>query len=257
MDLEKLRALAASKASARRAPTSGEWWSIGNITDSGETAVYLYGEIGDPWDGVSDIDFIQAFAGVSGPIALHINSPGGDVFAGMAIYATIAARAGEVTAYVDGLAGSSASFILQAAGRRVLAPNARVMLHMPSGGVLGMAADMRRMADLLDNVAENIASIYAERSGAGDTASWLAVMQEDAGNGRWFTAQAAVSAGLADSIGFPVPDQPAEPVPEPAPEPTTPAEPVPAEQEATACAVTELSDSDVALMRMIMEGITV
>src|SRR5690606_8034659 len=98
-----------------------------------------------------------------------------------------------VTVIVDSLAASIASVIAMAGDRVVMAKNATMMIHDGHGLSIGNAADMREMADLLDKVSDNIASVYAERAG-GDVAEWRERMRAET----WYSADEAVSAGLAD-----------------------------------------------------------
>lgn len=127
---------------------------------------------------------------------MHINSPGGDVFDGIAILNALRAHKGAVTTIVDGLAASAASFIAQAGAKRIVARNAELMIHDASGLCVGNAKDMAEMTTMLERVSDNIASVYAERSQRGDTASWRAAM----GAETWYSAQEAVDAGLADVV---------------------------------------------------------
>lgn len=129
-------------------------------------------------------------------LTVHINSPGGDVFDGIAILNALRAHKGSITTIVDGLAASAASFIAQAGQTRVMARNSEMMIHDASGLCIGNASDMRTMLDLLDRASDNIASVYAERSGVGDVASWRDAM----GKETWYSAEEAVTAGLADSV---------------------------------------------------------
>lgn len=175
-----------------------QWYRIANLA-SGPARVDIYDEIGggDPWfgGGVSAADFVAELAAIDGDLEVHINSPGGNVFDGLAIYNAIAQRPGNVTTVIDGLAASAASFIAQAGKTRVVAPGAMVMIHGAQGLCVGNEADMRETADLLAKASGNIAGIYAAHSGrpAGD---WLAAMDTET----WYTAQEAIDAGLADEL---------------------------------------------------------
>ncbi len=156
--------------------------------------VNIYDEIG-MW-GVTASDFVKDLTGVgSAEIRLHINSPGGDVFEGLAILTALRQHPAKVTVSVDGVAASAASFIAMAGDEIVMAPNAMMMIHDASGMVYGNADDLTQMADLLDKASQNIATIYAERAG-GDADKWRAAMKIET----WYTDQEAVDAGLADSI---------------------------------------------------------
>lgn len=161
------------------------------------TKLYLYDYIGG-WDGVTAIDFVEALAGVTGDIDLHINSGGGSIFEGSAIYTTLSNyTGGTLRSYVDGVAASAASVVMLAGSEVVVEPAATVMVHDGSGGVWGTARDMRDMADVLDLLSDTIADIYADRAG-GKAAEWRALMS--AGD-KWYNAAQAVTAGLAHRVG--------------------------------------------------------
>lgn len=175
--------------------TAPRWWSIQNSVAGEPTMVSIYDEIG--FFGVSAGDFLAELAGVQGDIDLHVNSPGGDVFDAIAIYNTLKARKGTVSVTIDGLAASAASFIAQAAspGKLFMAPHATMMIHDGFAAGIGNAADMRELADQLDAASDNIASIYADRSGK-PAAYWRAKMKATT----WYNDQEAVDDGLADSV---------------------------------------------------------
>ncbi|MBP9918705.1 MAG: Clp protease ClpP [Dermatophilaceae bacterium] len=166
----------------------------------GEVILRLYDPI-DSWGGdwgVSAKEFAAALDAVpagTARIRLHINSPGGEVFDALAILNLLRQHPAKVTAVVDGLAASAASFIAAGADEVLMGPNSQLMIHDARGVCLGPAADMRDLADLLDKISNNIASIYADRAG-GTTAGWRAAMLAES----WYTAQEAVDAGLADRI---------------------------------------------------------
>lgn len=168
------------------------WYRITNSADGG-VDVYIYDEIG--YWGVTAKDFVAELANAGdGPLTVHINTPGGDVFDGLAIYNAIAAR-DNTTTVVDGIAASAGSFIMQAGKKRRMTRNGQVMIHNASGLVIGEAKDMREMADLLDKTTANIADIYAQRSGT-DLDTWLEAMDAET----WYSGQEAVDAGLADEV---------------------------------------------------------
>jgi ATP-dependent protease ClpP protease subunit len=170
-----------------------DWYKIlKNQADPSRTSVMLYDEIG--WFGVTAQDFINDLKQVTGPIDLHLNSPGGEVFDGIAIHAFLAAR-GNVTTYVDSLAASIASVIAMAGTEIVMGRNASFMVHDGFGMCIGNAADMREQAELLERVSDNIASIYADRTGKPKD-DWRAAMLAET----WYIGQEAVDAGLADRL---------------------------------------------------------
>lgn len=156
--------------------------------------LYLYDEIS--FFGVMAADFVSEMSGLSGQdLELHVNSPGGDVFEGLAILNTLRSYPGKVTAVVDGVAASAASFILMGANEVVMQPNTEIMIHDAWGMCLGNSADMVDMAQRLDKVSSNIANIYSGKAG-GDDETWRSRMREEA----WYGADEAVTVGLADRV---------------------------------------------------------
>lgn len=171
-----------------------DWYRIENKA-SGPTQITIFDEIG--MLGTSADNFVRDLSSVNGDIELHLNSPGGDIFDGIAIYNSLKQRKGTVSVVVDGLAASAASFISQAAspGQLKMAPHSQMMLHNGFGMVIGDANDLRKTADLLDKATQNIASIYAERTGK-PTDHWRGVMNSET----WYDDAEAVAEGLADGI---------------------------------------------------------
>jgi ATP-dependent Clp endopeptidase proteolytic subunit ClpP len=151
---------------------------------------------GGEW-GISAREFRAALAelGDVQQINLHINSPGGEVYEGIAILNELRRHPAGVTAIVDGLAASAASFIAAGADRTIMAPNSEMMIHDAWGIALGPATEMHAMGDRLDKISDNIASVYATKAG-GTTATWREFMLAET----WYSAQEAVDAGLADEL---------------------------------------------------------
>lgn len=166
----------------------------------GVATLRLYGPIdswGDFW-GVSALEFLDALDQVSTnatDIRLHINSPGGEVFEGISILNALRQHPARVTAIVDGIAASAASFIATGADEVVMAPNTELMIHDAWGICIGPAADMHQVGDELDRISDNIASIYAAKAD-GDLADWRSAMLAET----WYSADEAVAAGLADRV---------------------------------------------------------
>jgi ATP-dependent Clp endopeptidase proteolytic subunit ClpP len=171
-----------------------DWYRIENLA-GGTAAIYIYDEIG--YWGVTASDLVAELSELTGVTAidLHINSPGGEVFDGLAIMNTLRAHPAAVTTYVDGLAASIASVIAMAGDRIVMGPHSQMMIHDASGLCIGDAGDMQQMAQMLDFQSNNIAAVYAERGG-GTVDDWRAAMQAES----WYTAEEAVAAGLADEV---------------------------------------------------------
>lgn len=171
-----------------------DWFRFNNLSAE-VTELFIYDEIG--YWGVTANDMIDELRGqTANELNVRINSPGGDVFDGIAILNALRQYPGKVTTQVDGLAASAASFIFQAGEDRVVMENAELMIHTASGIVIGNANDMRDMATMLDRVTTNIASVYAERSGV-DVEDWITAMNAET----WYSADEAVTAGLADRVG--------------------------------------------------------
>jgi ATP-dependent protease ClpP protease subunit len=158
--------------------------------------VNIYDDIG--YWGVTAADFMAAFAPhdvVGSTVDVHINSPGGDVYDGLAIYHAIKHSQATVNTHVDGLAASAASFIAMAGKEIIVGRNSRMMIHDASTMAYGNAQDLRETADWLDEESNNIADIYAQRAG-GEASAWRETMKAE----QWYSSDQAVAAGLADRI---------------------------------------------------------
>lgn len=175
-------------------PTDAIRCSLNTALDVPE--LYVYGEIGDPYDGLTASDIVPRLADLrSSQITVRINSGGGSVFDGIALHSALVAHPARVTTVVDGIAASAASFVAQAGDVRIMRPAASMMIHNASGLAYGTSVTMRDMADLLDQVSATIAGIYADRSGRPARQFADAMAAET-----WYQAQAAVDAGLADQV---------------------------------------------------------
>jgi ATP-dependent protease ClpP protease subunit len=178
-------------------PHAGGWYKVVRNDADGPTRIDIYDEIGGHWllgGGVTAADFVAELGAITGDVEIHLNSPGGDVWDGLAIFNALAGRPGNVVTVVDGLAASAASVIAQAGKTRIIAPGAMMMIHDASSACAGNAADMRELADLLDKVSDNLAGIYADRTGRAD--GWRDAMRAET----WYTADEAVAAGLAHRL---------------------------------------------------------
>lgn len=176
------------------------WFTISNkAADKGPVDVLLYGEIGGGWsgDGVEAKAFREEFDAIpkASPINLRIHSPGGSVFDGLAIYNTILGRSKDVTAYVDGLAASAASFIAMAASRVVMPKTSRMMIHDAQGFAIGDSEEMKQMAEILDRESDRIADIYAGKTGKTRDAM-RALMKATT----WMDGNEAKDLGFADEV---------------------------------------------------------
>ncbi|WP_394254715.1 head maturation protease, ClpP-related [Pseudoclavibacter helvolus] len=189
-----------TKNGVQRTPVLAELPSARALGD-GVVAMRLYEPIdsyGEFW-GVSAKEFTRALDELpegTTEIRLLINSPGGEVWEGMAILNALRAHPARVVAVVEGLAASSASFIACGVDELVMMRNSELFIHNAWAIVMGDAADLRAAADDLENHFDrNIASIYAAKSGD-PVEHWLAEMHQD----RFLTAEQAVTEKLADRI---------------------------------------------------------
>ena len=130
-------------------------------------------------------------------IWLYVNSPGGSVTAGMAIYDTMQFVSCDVATVCLGLAASMGQFLLTAGapGKRYTLPNARIMMHQPLAGLRGQAADIAIQAEQLAFTKRRMAELIAHHSGQP-----LAQIQADSERDRWFTAEGAKEYGLCDHV---------------------------------------------------------
>jgi ATP-dependent protease ClpP protease subunit len=177
-------------------PATQDWCKIKAALnqDVDTTEVYIYDEIG--YWGTRAGDFVNQLCEVSTPkIDLHLNSPGGEVFDGVAIAECLRAHPAAVTVYVDSLAASIATVIAMSGDKIIIGRSAQMMIHNASGMCWGTAAAMREEADLLDRLSGQIAQTYADRCGK-PKSHWQAAMDAET----WYFGSEAVDAGLADEI---------------------------------------------------------
>lgn len=167
--------------------------------DAGDEAeILIYGDIGGGWwdEGITGESISKEIAAIDADVIhVRVNSGGGLVFEGLAIYNALARHSAKIVMHVDSIAASIASVILMAGDEIHIAEGAQVMVHKPWSGTWGDAAAMRKEADILDKLEKGIIDIYAARTGAdrADLESWV-------GAETWFTGQEAVDAGFADSM---------------------------------------------------------
>lgn len=146
------------------------------VKNSTETSadLFFYGDIVSSWYGAWDDtdqypervrDFLKEHENKD--LNIYINSGGGSVFAGMAIYNMLKRHNGQKTVHIDGLAGSIASVIAMAGDRIVVPKNSFLMIHKPLVGVLGNANTLREQADLLDNIEQAIINVYEDKLAKG------------------------------------------------------------------------------------------
>ena len=173
------------------------WYTI-RARASG-TEVLIYDEIGAY--GVTAKGFLAELGALpdDAAIDLRLNSPGGSVFDAVAIYNALKRHAGEITVWIDGIAASAASYIAMAGDTIVMPENAFLMIHDPSGLVMGTAEDMRATAEALDKVKGSLIQGYAAKSGKPDD-EIAALMAAET----WLDAKDALDLGFIDRIAEPV-----------------------------------------------------
>ena len=161
--------------------------------------IQIFDQIGEDWfsnSGVTAKSFADTLQAVGpGPLNVEINSPGGNVWDGLAIYNMLRGRQASVTTKVVGVAASIASIIALAGDEVEIADAALMMIHDPSGLAAGTSDDMRKMADALDQHAAILSGVYEKKTGKTSTAIRAAMKAET-----WFTSAEAIDFGLADSI---------------------------------------------------------
>jgi len=186
------------------------------------TRIDLMDEIG--YWGTTAQTFVDELLAIdSSVIELHVNSPGGDVFDGLAIMNALADHPATVNVVVDGMAASAASYIAMAGDSVKMNRGSQLMIHDALGFCVGNAADMEEMKALLDRISDTIAGIYADRAG-GKADDWRELMRAET----WYSATEAVDAGLADEAvsgpkNTPDPDEEDDPA-DPTEDPEEPAE---------------------------------
>lgn len=175
------------------------WFTIQNAATAGAPAeISIHDYIGSY--GVSAKDFLSQLAGLKASgatkINLSINSPGGSVFDGFAIYNGLKASGMEITTTIMGIAASMGSVIAMAGKKINMPANTMMMIHNASGGVMGNAADMRDVADVLDKIDNNIVAVYVARTGKPEDEVRQMMAAET-----FMTAAEALDLGFTDSVG--------------------------------------------------------
>ena len=173
------------------------WYAIRARATGAEVAIY--DEIGAY--GVSAKGFLTELGALpeGTPVDLRLNSPGGSVFDAVAIHNALKRHEGTVTVWIDGIAASAASYVAMAGDEIVMPENAFLMIHDPSGLVMGTAGDMRAMAEALDKVKGALVQGYAAKSGR-TPEEVSALMSAET----WFDAADALAQGFADRLIEPV-----------------------------------------------------
>jgi len=176
-----------------------KYWIV-NKLDAITAEILIYGDI-YRYDGcVNASDFVKELKGLEkscSKINVRINSNGGDVFEGIAIFNAIKNSPCDIDIYIDGMAASMGSVIAMAGRKVYMSRFARLMTHKPSGGAWGNADDLRRAADEIDDCEKILSDIYVSKTGMTSQK-----VSDDLLNGKdvYFNADQALKAGLIDGI---------------------------------------------------------
>lgn len=167
-----------------------------------EADIFIYGEITSyEWDetDTSASSFKKELdeLGDVSAINLYVNSPGGSVFEGIAIYNMLKRHNAKVHAYVDGLAASIASVIIMAADKIYMPANSMIMIHNPWTYVVGNSTELRKQADDLDRIGESSKQSYLQKAGDKLSDDKLQKMLDDE---TWLNANEALEYGLCDVV---------------------------------------------------------
>ena len=175
------------------------WNPAIKASDENDNTIGIYDPIGyDYWDdsGVTAKRISAALRSLDGAdVVVNINSPGGDVFEGLAIYNLLREYKGHVTVRVLGVAASAASFIAMAADEIQIARAGFFMIHNAWTGLWGNRNDLRETADFLEQIDDTIADIYHVRSGLS-----MDELKADMDKERWINGRDAIDSGLADAF---------------------------------------------------------
>lgn len=175
-----------------------QWFTFKN--EAGQTPeLFIFDDI-DDWWGVSAQSIIEQIRDIdAADINVRINSRGGMVFEGIAIYNVLRLHKANIHVSIEGLAASIASVIAMAGDTVTMAENAMMMIHNPYGWANGDAEALRKTADVMDKITDSIAVSYTARTGK--TIDELKTLMNDE---TWFTAAEALEMGLVDQVEAPV-----------------------------------------------------
>jgi ATP-dependent Clp endopeptidase proteolytic subunit ClpP len=175
------------------------WYNIKNVAESEITEVMIYDEIGTY--GVNAKSFVEEIKEIpkSASVLLRINSPGGSVVDGLAIYDAVNRLPQKVTSRIEGIAASMGSVIALAADEVIMSENSLYMIHNVWGGEVGESDDLRKAADLMDKMSDRLVNIYMSKTGKSEdeVRNWM-------DSETWFDSSEAFENGFIDSIEEPI-----------------------------------------------------
>ncbi len=181
-------------AAIAKQPEPDQRASLPRITNTTakRAAIYLYDAVSQ-WTAANAKEFQRQLSAITAPaIDLHINSPGGSVFEGLTMYALLKAHPAKITTHIDGLAASIASIIALAGDEVEIAEGGMMMIHDASLATQGNSRQLRKDAELLEQISESLTDIYVSRTGRS-----RAAIREEMIAETWYSANAAVTAKLA------------------------------------------------------------
>lgn len=173
---------------------SKTWYNIITSDDGKKAEIFIFEEIGF-W-GITATDFIRDFKAIeASEIDIHINSPGGEVMDGTAIYNVIRNSKKNITMIIDGLAASMASVIAMAGDKVIMADNSYFMIHNPAGLAWGEVEEMEKMIEILNNIKQQLITAYENKTGM-DRERIAAMMDDET----WLSAAEAQDMGFIDEV---------------------------------------------------------
>jgi ATP-dependent Clp endopeptidase proteolytic subunit ClpP len=172
-----------------------------NMIPSPDVAcILLYGEVGDKWEGVTDADIVRElrdYESLYGKIDVRINSIGGSVYAGIAIFNALRESKADITIYVDGVAASIASVIAMCGKPVYMSQYARLMIHNVQGGCWGNKEELKQTMEHIEQLEETLADIYSSKTGTDREEIKKTYFD---GKDHWLTAKEAKDMGFVDGI---------------------------------------------------------
>jgi len=174
---------------------NNSWYSIPTIEAKGKsTDIHIYDEIGV--HGITAKSFLEDLRGLKGKdITVHINSTGGDVFQGQAIYTALKNYSGKVTVKIEGLAASMATIIALAADKVEMTSNSLFMIHSPMSNVFGNKAQMRKQINALEKIETTMLSVYKAKTNISEEEIEQMMAHET-----WLSAHEALELGFVDEV---------------------------------------------------------
>lgn len=169
------------------------------IEGDGVAKILLYGDVGDGQrvDSARVVAELMSITGRFEKVAVHINSKGGDVFSGIAIYNALKNSPANITIFIDGVAASIAAVIALCGKPLFMSRHAKLMLHAVSGGAYGNSGELRRIADVIDELQDELGNMIASRCKM--SANEVVDTYFD-GKDHWISAQEALEMSLIDGF---------------------------------------------------------